>query len=355
MQRRKDINENRLDLNAFSRNRLYLFGLAAFSIVAFHYSYDVQKALGLGQIAMSDNLCYPIFYAYFLFVRSVGVEIFLFLSGMGLYYSYSKDPDPKRFLHKRMVKIWVPYTICAAPYWIIRDVFLRGEPWIRVPEDFFFITFLTEGQHMIWFVFFIFVMYLLYPWFYKILFQTEHETRNFLLLFAASIAIPVAYSLVAHEAFVLTNIATLRIPIFVIGCWMGKKIKDHRDIPVWSVFALAAFCTVFRVLTWHSESAIQARYSAGVFSLGVMVLLVYLMDRYEAHRNKISAPDGPLMRLFRWAGGYSLEIYLAHVCIRNIFKNLDLNTHEPLVYLGIVVLAIPAAVLIGKLSARVHL
>lgn len=42
-----------------------------------------------------------------------GVEIFLFLSGLGLYYSYSKNPDMKRFYRRRIVRVIFPYLLIS--------------------------------------------------------------------------------------------------------------------------------------------------------------------------------------------------------------------------------------------------
>lgn len=342
------LNDKCFDLNAFSRTRNYLFGLAAFSIIAFHYSYDVWKNLGNGTIAMGDSLFYPVFNVYYLLIRSIGVEVFLFLSGMGLYYSYSRNPDPKRFWKKRFARVCIPYLLCAGPYWFIRDVILRGEELIRVPLDFFFVTFFTEGQRMIWFICFILIGYAIYPLIYRFLYNTEHQKSHAVILMAAGILLPVLYYLLAHKSFVLTNIASLRIPIFLLGCIMGKPIMEHRKVPMTWVYAIIAASLVLRAVTCNLDiSSVFARYMAGLFSIGLMLLLVVLMDGYE---QKKQWKDNLLMRVLNWAGAYSLEFYLVHVCLRNIFKNLHLNVYEPQIYLIIVIITIPAGVLLAKVS-----
>lgn len=340
------LTDKQLDLNAFSRTRSYLFGLAAFSIIAFHYSYDVWNNLEMGNITIGDSLFYPVFFAYYALIRSVGVEVFLFLSGMGLYYSYSRDPDPGRFWKKRFSRILIPYLLCAGPYWIIRDVFLRDEGIVRALEDFCFITFFTEGQHMIWFVCFMIFGYAFYPLIYRFLYETKNTRTHAAILLAAGILLPVLYYLTMHGAFVKTNIATLRIPIFLLGCILARPIKEHQTIPMKAVIPIIAAALLFRTATctWYI-SAIFARYSAGVFSIGLMLLLVVLMDGYEQSRQ---GRDNALMRVLNWAGAYSLEFYLVHVCLRNIFKNLHLNVYEPQVYLLVVVITIPVSVLLAK-------
>lgn len=349
------VKESQLDLNAFSRTRSYMFGLAAFSIIAFHYSYDVWKAVTTGVVMMDESLFYPVFYAYKILIRSIGVEVFLFLSGMGLYYSYSKDPDPARFYRKRFTRVLIPYLLCAGPYWYVRDVILREEELIRVPMDFFFITFFKEGQRMIWFICFIVLGYLFYPLIYRFLYETEKQKQHAGILLTAGIALPVLYYLLAHDIFVLTNIASLRIPIFLLGCIMAKPIKEHQTMPMKLVWIIIAASFVIRLVTCTLNiSSVFARYSASLFSIGLMLFLVVLMDGYEQKRQKEQRKENLLMRVLNWAGAYSLEFYLLHVCIRNIFKNLHWNVYEPQVYLIVVVATIPLGVILAKVSKTIQ-
>ena len=51
-------------------------------------------------------------------------EIFVFLSGMGLYYSFSKDSNVKKFYIKRYKRILIPYVIVAIAFWGIKDLLI---------------------------------------------------------------------------------------------------------------------------------------------------------------------------------------------------------------------------------------
>ena len=69
--------------NVFSKNRDAIYGVAIISIIIFHFFEDVASSnISGGRFAGE---------IYNTFVGSVGVEFFIFLSGVGLYFSMTKD------------------------------------------------------------------------------------------------------------------------------------------------------------------------------------------------------------------------------------------------------------------------
>lgn len=95
---------------------------------------------------------------------SVGVDLFLFLSGMGLYFAICKRPTLPRFYLNRLKRILIPYVIIGDAYWVFRDIALRSDlP--RLWEDFsllssYFGTIIREKRPMSgwWVVFAIFAL-----------------------------------------------------------------------------------------------------------------------------------------------------------------------------------------------------
>ena len=62
---------------------------------------------------------------------NVGVDMFLFLSGIGLWFSWMKNPSTKHFFIRRYLRIYPAWLIIACLYYIPR---FRGgdlEAWIR--------------------------------------------------------------------------------------------------------------------------------------------------------------------------------------------------------------------------------
>lgn len=54
-------------------------------------------------------------------IGNVGVDIFLLLSGIGLYYSYERSSAG--FFKRRLSRVLIPHLIFAVPY---RDIKSRG-------------------------------------------------------------------------------------------------------------------------------------------------------------------------------------------------------------------------------------
>ena len=100
--------------NVFSKNRDAIYGVAIISIIIFHFFEDVASSnISGGRFAGE---------IYNTFVGSVGVEFFIFLSGVGLYFSMTKDSRVRYFFQKRLKRILPTYLTVAVPYWIAVDI-----------------------------------------------------------------------------------------------------------------------------------------------------------------------------------------------------------------------------------------
>ena len=88
-----------------------LMGVSALLIAFFHcYSYKFSSGW-LGDIL--------------LFMRktgNIGVDIFLILSAIGLYFSFSKDDNLIKFYKKRVIRILPSFFIVGSIYYIYRGV-----------------------------------------------------------------------------------------------------------------------------------------------------------------------------------------------------------------------------------------
>ena len=91
-----------MDFSIISKYRGELMGVGILEVMLLHY-YTLNNALIPG---VASNL-----------INLVFVQGFLFLSGFGIFYSFTKDSNTKRFYKKRFVNILVPYLIIAIPYY----------------------------------------------------------------------------------------------------------------------------------------------------------------------------------------------------------------------------------------------
>ena len=100
---------NKLTYEIVSKYRTLLMGIAIITILIFHFVEDCHSA---------NHNYEGLIRLYKICIGSSGVDIFLLLSGFGLYYSFKKNDNIKEFYTKRFTKILIPYLIVAILYLI---------------------------------------------------------------------------------------------------------------------------------------------------------------------------------------------------------------------------------------------
>ena len=158
---------NSINLNILSRERDILMGIGILWIVFFHMGIRIPENLQI-----------------LLFVKkmgNIGVDMFLFLSGIGLYYSYSKLSDInnswKEFYKRRFWRIVPATMICLIP-WFTYLNFLKPVSFARYLMDISSLSFWWDGNNRGWYIAMIIITYLLYPFLYHTIDPVNTE-KNF--------------------------------------------------------------------------------------------------------------------------------------------------------------------------------
>jgi len=122
-----------------SKYRNQIYGIAAIWIILFH-------GLRLGKCALSKNLK---FLSGYIEHGNLGVEVFLFLSGIGLYFSL-KNKSITEFYMTRLKRILLPLLLIDGIYWLY--LYLIGKiDFIQVVKNLTFYSFWFEGYGMVWY------------------------------------------------------------------------------------------------------------------------------------------------------------------------------------------------------------
>ncbi|MBD5391377.1 acyltransferase [bacterium] len=143
-----------MELSLISKHRTALMGIAALMILICHSA---------GKVIMPSHLGYAISYL------NIGVDIFLFLSGMGIYYSLNKFKElgqnfSKQALSwylKRYLRILVPYMLIVIPLCTV-SMSVEGENWKEILLYISTISFWTEHTGF-WFIALILPLYFISP------------------------------------------------------------------------------------------------------------------------------------------------------------------------------------------------
>lgn len=255
----------------------------------------------------------------FHFIHNIGffgVDMFLLVSGLGLYYSMRKSKSIGEFYKKRVVRILPAYlivTICW--YAFVKTEVSFGDKVLSILGiNYFRGTVNGRPEYFDWFLPTLFVLYLLTPLYDK-LFQKASSKWKFTLL-SMTIS-PLLCILFYHTGQQVLYGSTVRIAVFLVGYWIGWFLyeKKTEDKASWMVHLPLLFCGV--TLAYCVQKFLKNPtifwglncYPALLVAPALCVLLgglFYLADKYLKVVGKV------LLFPFFVCGKYSLEIYLFH-------------------------------------------
>ena len=319
------MNKRLFGLRDVSAARGFIYGAAILWIVFFHSG--LRPATNFFGTIKSYGDC--------------GVEIFFLLSGICLFFSYDGNENAPAFYKRRAIKILPSYFIVYGIVFIWLDLissFNIGQFLL----DYSLLDFWLHGLGRApWFIAAIIVFYAAYPLIYDVFFGKKGKAWKipcFFIGVAAVIALLIKFC--SH-----LNIFTVRIPVFVVGCLLGKSVKSDCDFKPWHLVLLASLFLVSLILFlnfdfWWLRNCF---YLALSLSLVLVLSLIYkLLVKF------IPALKKPFL------GSLTLEIYLCHEKIQESlihvlrFCGITVDFSNVLYQLSCIALAIFAAFVVSK-------
>ena len=328
----------------FSSLRGELFGFSIINVMIYHYASSFLTDCKNGVLAVPPyNISSILMHICHDFFCSVGVEIFLLLSGIGLFFSFCQSEKIGQFYKHRFLRILPEYLVVAFIYWWLCDTVFRDRGWINVLKDVFFVSFPSKGIVSLWYVIAILAFYVAYPFLYFLWKGCKKRTLLLIILLLVSMGILIFCDVHHVKAYWNMRIGVLRIPVMLIGIHLGpivyKAVKEPKtDRPGWVmpaiwVFIIATFIGRILIQASPAGQIIWRTYDA-LFGLAMLTFVTLII---------MKIPQTSKLRTFlRLCGTYSLELYLTHVCLRWIFESAGLHTGYPQIYL--LVLAISVAI-----------
>lgn len=275
-------------------------GFAALWILVFHEWVPMFDRWP--RIAMAEN--------YLQRIGFCGVDIFLFLSGMGMVYSIGKSDSLPVFYYKRIKRILFPFLFVA----LLRCV---TESWPAVEFWKNISGFNFYGKDMytfLWFVPMIMTFYLLFPFYYKFFAGSSNKflfTCGALMLWL--IGTLYVRTTLREDLFGFTN----RIPIFLIGIFAGWLFQNKEvifDRLVWGVLILMyvlggylAYLSCFRgmyLLVPVSECCIPNILMAVSLSFLIPGALYLISEKW-----RVRAVGRAFSGILSFYGMFTLEFY----------------------------------------------
>ncbi|MBQ0075467.1 MAG: acyltransferase [Prevotella sp.] len=277
-----------------------------------HESNHDQKSVIMGGAILMIML----FHSGVLRFGEIGVDIFLFLSGYGLFFSLERNSKKTVFYRKRLLRILPTYLIVAVPYFIVHSNSV-SEFLLRLST----LSVLTKGDlGGWWFIGIILVCYLIAPFLYNIL------SRKNLCFWGLVIYIPL--SILVARKFYTTEIMIYRMPSFFCGM----------------IYASLGFSLPCTIKGKGLINKVPSTFISIFTCLGILILLYYAIDRFWTYRHLMmcicSVPlvlsisvimsnlTGYIRKIFVFLGGITLELYMVHEYIAQCIAEKYLSIYN---------------------------
>lgn len=239
-----------------------------------------------------------------------GVDLCLFASGAGCYFSLDADPDGLRFLKRRVLRL-APAYLCFCTVWCGFCVCFQGMNGREVLGNLLGIQYLTGlPGGMNWYIGGLVVYYLLAPYL-----KSLADRAGSLRAQAVVICVMLLFTLPFWESDRFIILVT-RIPVFYAGmlfarqCSLGKQI-GRKGIVLFLLGTAAGFGLLFAALRFLPDVMWAHGWYWYPFLLitpGLCILISLAAMKLETGK-----PGRWLMKLPTLIGRNSFEVFLVHV------------------------------------------
>ena len=331
-----------MNYELISRRRSELMGFAIIIVMLFHV--NTPRADAFFGLRRMGNL---------------GVDIFLFLSGIGLWFSWAKQQNWKRFYINRALRIYPAWLLVAGYFYISH--FHYGHPRYALPfggtgdagvdsvidlvgEVLFNWDFWLHDELTFWYVPATMMLYIFAPMYMELV--RRWPVYRWLVVLPLMWPIMVQYITPIHQAVGHIEIFWSRVPIFFLGINIAESIRQKKTIDraAWPM-VVGLFVASLGACVWLE----QMRH--GRFPLYTeRMLYIVLAVTTVLIVSKLSNPL--LCKALAWVGGISLEIYLVHIefILKPLYR-LHLG-YWPTALL-LIVISLPVAWIVAQVSNRI--
>lgn len=315
-----------IELANISRYRGELMGIAMIFIFLFHIALPRSNMFfGLRRIG------------------NIGVDMFLFLSGVGLWFSWMKHPSLKHFFKRRYLRVYPAWFIISCLYYIPHFHGGGVRAWVDLVGD---ITinwdFWLHDELKFWYIPAMMMLYLFAPPYMQLI--RRHPVYRWLPVVMILWCILVQYVSPIHNAVGHIEIFWSRLPIFFIGINMGEAVrrKDKMDgASIWMiliVFAMTLSASIFLEQELHGHFPI---YVERMLYIPLTITTILLLNRVFRRTPKW------FNTIFKFVGALSLECYLIH--IHFVLDYIPKTCGYWTTFLVCVVITMPLAWLLSKI------
>lgn len=325
-----------MNLSFISKFRTELMGVAMLLVVWHHLPMDIN--LSIYEFLKSNG--------------GFGVDIFLLLSGMGLYFSTSKGLDVKTYAIKRAIRIFPIYALI-----IIIVSIINGEGDItNIILKISTIGWWTGHRAYDWFIPNLVLLYILYPFYYLCL---KRHKYGFYLGIIIVIGL---YLCILNLPYGSNFLALYRYPAFFLGAIIGNLLKENvkeRKIDYFFLLLFFIGCGL-SIYAYHKYNEPNLDPSImPVIKLngwlfipyiflvtGFCLIITYILSFKQMNN---------VNRVLRLVGSMSIEIYLLHGQFISLTRYITntYNLSKPLIGIILVLFSFVVAYWVHLLNIKI--
>ncbi len=261
-----------------------------------------------------------------LYIRQIGyggVDLFIFASGLGCFYSLSKDSNINQFLKRRFNKIMPTFWCFLVFYFIYRK--LNGGIGISaiIGNILCLQSFTFKGDSFNWYIDCLWLFYFLAPYIY---FRTQKMQNHFNAIWFMLILLFFSIPFFRCDNLI---IMVTRLPLFFMGMYVGRlsQKKDYK-LSILSV-VLLIIVMIFGIMMLKYFLIHYSKYlwSYGLYWYPFILItpgLCLCVSLFCMLIEKNIIGKG-IIKILSVVGNHTLEIYLVHVLLFEIVKNSITN------------------------------
>ncbi len=244
---------------------------------------------------------------------NVGVDMFLFLSGIGLWFSWSKSQLLGQFYRRRLLRLYPAWLIMAMLFYIPNYLYAPHGGYS--PNIYHLIANIAVGWSFwrvddltFWFVPAIMALYLCAP-FYMQLIRKYPSCRWMPVVFLVWMVM-VQYMPFVHSSVGHVEIFWSRVPIFLLGINCGQWVMDGKRMEPQALWLTLLLFVMSLAMCMELEQHWRGHFPLFIERLVYIPLsataMLLLCELFE-HTPSL------ILRGLAFVGGVSLELYLIHV------------------------------------------
>lgn len=296
-------------LKSVSNYRTELMGVAIIAVLAGHFA----QLSGLSGVIVA--FCR-------LLSLLVFTEGFLFLSGFGLFYSFSDNSSLKIFYKKRLKRLLFPYVVLSILYFVFFDLVKDADP-LAFLAHISSLSFWFEGNYCgMWYIAISVALYAIFPLIYSIIIRDKNLSWGGVsgILFALWIINYILWRF-TPDYYSKVMIALSQVPCFILGFVGGYYSKQEKVTLKCVVLGTVILVLISLAYFYLAKVGFEPVFFPSVAFKMITVLFCVLAFKMI---------DGSfiwhkLREVLLWLGKYTLELYVLHLLIYNTLEKTTGN------------------------------